>query len=110
LGGGAAVFEHLVAEWTRTRPFELRTITPSILGASAPRGADLVRFGERDYARFSRAFERATTEEILRHDPSNAVVLVNDVSEGPDFAALAARDFRVFTIYHVDVVDYVTAI
>ncbi len=110
LGGGAAVFEHLVAEWTRTHPFDLSTITPAILGSAAPSGADLVRFGERDYARFSRAFERAATEEILRHDPASTIVLANDVSEGPDFAALAARGFRIFTIYHVDVVDYVAAI
>jgi len=37
-------------------------------------------------------------------------VLANDISEGPDFAALGARGFRVFTIYHVDVVAYVAAI
>lgn len=110
LGGGAAVFEHLLVEWARTRPFELQTITPAILGSAAPRGADLVRFGERDYAKFSRVFERASTEEILRNNPAETIVLINDVSEGPDFAALAARGFPVFTIYHVDVVDYVAAI
>jgi len=110
LGGGAAVFDHLVVEWNRTLPFPFRAITPSILGPNAPTGRDLVSFGERDYARFCRAFERATTEEILRHDPAETVVLSNDVSEGPDFAALARRGFRVFTIYHVDVVAYVAAI
>lgn len=110
LGGGAAVCDHLVEEWSRTRPFELRLITPAALGASAPSGRDLVRFGERDYARFSRAFERMATEKILRHDPATTVVLSNDVSEGPDFAALAGRGYRVYTIYHVDVVAYVAAI
>jgi glycosyltransferase involved in cell wall biosynthesis len=110
LGGGAAVCDHLVEEWSRTRPFELRLITPTALGALAPSGKDLVRFGERDYAHFSRAFERAATEEILRHDPASTVVLSNDVSEGPDFAALAARGYRIYTIYHVDVVAYVAAI
>ena len=68
LGGGAAVFEHLVAEWSRTRPFELKAITPAILGTSAPSGGELVKFGERAYARFCREFERASTAEILRHD------------------------------------------
>jgi glycosyltransferase involved in cell wall biosynthesis len=68
-----------------------------------------VRFGERAYARFSRAFEWAATEEILRHDPAKTVVLANDVSEGPDFEKLAARGYRVYTIYHVDVVGYVAA-
>jgi glycosyltransferase involved in cell wall biosynthesis len=110
LGGGAAVFEHLVEEWSRTQPFELQTITPAILGASAPRGGDLVKFGEHAYARFCRSFERASTAEILRHDPAQTVVLANDVSEGPDFAELGAHGYRVHTIYHVDVVAYVAAI
>ena len=98
LGGGAAVFEHLVEEWSRTKPFELKTITPAILGKSAPSGGDLVKFGESAYARFCREFERAATEEILRHDPADTVVLANDVSEGPDFAALGTRGYRVFKI------------
>jgi glycosyltransferase involved in cell wall biosynthesis len=38
------------------------------------------------------------------------VVLSNDVAEGPDFRRLAARGFRIYTIYHVDVVDYVASI
>jgi glycosyltransferase involved in cell wall biosynthesis len=110
LGGGAAVCEHLVEEWSRTRPFPFRLITPAILGAAAPSGASLVRFGERAYAAFSGAFERAVTEEVLRHDPAQTIVLSNDVSEGPDFAALARRGFPVYTIYHVDVVAYVAEI
>ena len=110
LGGGAAVFEHLVEEWTRTRPFVLRLITPAILGGSAPRGRDLVRFSAVTYASFCRAFEHAVTAEILRLDPATTAVLCNDVAEGPDFALLAARGYRVFTIYHVDVVAYTAAI
>jgi len=110
LGGGAAVFEHLVEQWSRTKPFELETITPAILGSSAPRGGELVKFGEPAYARFCREFERASTAAILQHDPAKNVVLANDVSEGPDFAELAARGYRIYTIYHVDVVAYVAAI
>jgi glycosyltransferase involved in cell wall biosynthesis len=110
LGGGAAVFDHLVEEWTRTQPFEFRTVTPSILGVDAPRGRDLVRFSAREYGRFCRDFERAATQEILRHDPASTIVLSNDISEGPDFAALAARGYRVFAIFHVDVVAYISAI
>ena len=109
LGGGAAVFEHLVEEWRRTRPFELHAVTPAILGDSAPSGVELVKFGERAYARFCRDFERASTAEILRHDPAETAVLVNDVSEGPDIAELGARGYRIYTIYHVDVVAYVAA-
>lgn len=107
LGGGAAVCEHLVEEWSSTRPFPFQLITPAILGSAAPSGAGLVAFSERTYAGFSRAFERAATQEILRHDPATTVVLSNDVSEGPDFEELARRGFRIFTIYHVDVVAYV---
>jgi len=110
LGGGAAVCDHLVAEWSRTRPFPFRLITPSILGVNAPKGADLVAFNERGYAHFSRAFEHACTAEILQHDPASTVVLANDISEGPSFDVLAARGFPVFTIYHVDVVAYISAI
>ncbi len=110
LGGGAAVFEHLAKEWTLRQPFEFRSITPSILGVDAPRGRDLVSFSASEYGRFCRDFERAATQEILRHDPASTIVLSNDISEGPDFAALAARGYRVFTIFHVDVVAYISAI
>jgi glycosyltransferase involved in cell wall biosynthesis len=110
LGGGAAVFEHLVSEWSRTHPFTLHTVTPAILESRAPSGRDLIRFGERQYAAFCNEFERATTKEVLRHNPSETAVLVNDISEGPDFAKLATAGFRLFTIYHVDVVAYITNI
>jgi len=110
LGGGAAVCEQLVREWSATKPFPFRLISPAILGSSAPTARDVVQFGERAYANFSRAFERAATEEILRHDPAHTVVLANDVSEGPDFKTLGESGYRIFTIYHVDVVAYVSEI
>lgn len=94
-------------EWERTHPFELCPLTPEILGSTAPRGHDLTKFDEKTYAAFSRLFERACTEKILEHDPSTCAVLANDISEGPDFETLASRGYRVFTIFHVDVVDYV---
>ncbi len=102
LGGGAAICDLLVEEWSRTKPFEFRLIRPEV------QARDIVRFSERDYAKFSREFERSSTEEILRHDPKTTTVLANDVSEGPDFAAL--REYKIFTIYHVDVVAYVADI
>jgi len=102
LGGGGAVCDMLVDEWSRTQPFEFRLIRPD----AAAR--DIVQFSEREYAAFSRAFERQATDEILRHDPREVTVLVNDVSEGPDFRAL--QNYRIFTIYHVDVVAYVADI
>jgi glycosyltransferase involved in cell wall biosynthesis len=102
LGGGAAISKLLVEEWSRTKPFEFKLIRPDVSAR------EIVHFTERQYAKFSREFERTATNEILKHDPKNTVVLANDVSEGPDFQAL--RDYKIFTIYHVDVVAYVTEI
>ena len=102
LGGGAAICDLLIDEWSRTKPLEFRLIRPEV------KARDIVSFNEREYAKFSREFERTCTEEILKHDPKTTTVLVNDVSEGPDFDAL--RDYKIFTIYHVDVVAYVTDI
>lgn len=102
LGGGAAICNLLVEEWSRTKPFEFKLIRPTISAR------EIVRFREREYAKFSREFERTCTEEILKHDPKDTVVLANDVSEGPDFKAL--RDYKIFTIYHVDVVAYIADI
>lgn len=110
LGGGAAVSELLREEWERTRPFEMEMLGPRILGAQAPAGEDLVRFNERQYAEFCLRFREASTREVLRHDAREAAVLVNDISEGPDFARLAEAGFRVVTVYHVDVVAYIAAI
>jgi glycosyltransferase involved in cell wall biosynthesis len=92
----------LVDEWSRTKPFEFRLIRPQV------EARKIVHFSEREYAKFSREFERTSTLEILKHDPKKTVVLANDVSEGPDFRAL--RDYKIFTIYHVDVVAYVADI
>ena len=102
LGGGAAICDQLVDEWSRTKPFEFRLIRPQVAAS------DIVHFSERQYAKFSRDFERTATLEILKHDPKDTIVLANDVSEGPDFRAL--RAYKIFTIYHVDVVAYVSDI
>jgi glycosyltransferase involved in cell wall biosynthesis len=110
IGGGATICRWLVDEWQRTRPFSVRVVGPAVLGVNAPSGADLVRYSESRYACFCRDFECAATIEILRHDPSRTVVLANDISEGPDFKRLAEAGFKIVTIYHVDVVAYVTAI
>jgi glycosyltransferase involved in cell wall biosynthesis len=69
-----------------------------------------VRYSELEYARFCRSFEKQLTDTILRSDPKFTCVLSNDVSEGPDFALLATRGYPLFTIYHVDVVEYFAAI
>src|SRR5262245_51676885 len=78
LGGGAAIFEMLSAEWARTEPFDLSFFTPQ-----SNSGHDIINFDTGSYARFSRQFEAASTEAIRQEDPGNTVVLVNDIAEGP---------------------------
>ncbi len=110
LGGGAAIANQLMAEWSRTRPFGVELLDPSILGDAAPTGEQLVHYSEREYAGFCHRFDAAVTERILRHDPATTRVLINDISEAPVFARLAQRGFVMDTIYHVDVVAYVAQI
>ena len=110
LGGGGAVFEMLMDEWRRSGAVDVRAITPVILGDAAPRGADLIGYSERSSAKFCRVFEKAATTQILKHDPAKTTVLVNDISEAPDFRVVHDHGFRIFTIYHVDVVAYIAAI
>ena len=69
-----------------------------------------MRFSEREYAAFCDRFEDAATARILQEDPQTTAVLVNDVSEAPNFRRLADAGFRIVTIYHVDVIAYVAAI
>lgn len=96
LGGGKAVADYLIREW----PGPLTVLSPGKFGLAGK----LAGLSEWQYARFCRQFERTITGEILRHDPRQCVVLCNDISEGPDFAAL--RDYRLVSIWHVDVVEY----
>ena len=100
LGGGAAVFELVRASWLDVEPIVPGAVT----------GRELVGYSEMEYAAFCRRFEAESTAAILRYEPKDCVVLVNDISEGPDFARLAKAGFRLFTIFHVDVVAYVAAI
>lgn len=102
IGGGGAIARLLLAEWQQTQPFSIELITPE---DTAPE--DLVQFSERQYAEFCHRFRRYSTHRILAEDPKDCIVLVNDISEGPDFAMLARHGYRVFTIWHVDVVAYV---
>ena len=120
LGGGAAVMDALVREWSRTKPFELTILgvgdhhdLPHIqyvrLPVSIPK--PLTELGELEYARFCREFERASTEWLETHvggvHRTPTVVLSNDISEGPNFREVAAHGLPIATIFHVDVVEYV---
>ena len=54
--------------------------------------------------------KRKRPNSFLKEDPARTVVLCNDVSEGPDFRRLALAGYSLFTIYHVDVVDYISRV
>ncbi len=125
LGGGKAVADYLCREfpdWTVLSPRSLGFRDSSetrglrsveAVGGrrsrrSAPLRNALTEMNEWQYARFCRQFEQATTTAILKHDPARCVVLTNDISEGPDFAMLGARGYRIVSIWHVDVVEYFT--
>jgi glycosyltransferase involved in cell wall biosynthesis len=107
LGGGGAVADQLIRQWAGT---DLEVLSPVSFGSNWPTGRELVTFGESAYARFCYDFSRACTERILQANPVQTRVLVNDISEAPDFAALARNGFVITTIYHVDVVAYVAKI
>ncbi|MGO9246261.1 MAG: glycosyltransferase family 4 protein [Verrucomicrobiia bacterium] len=106
LGGGKAVADYLIREWREHQPFGLTVLSPKSMGLRLPK--PLAQLSELQYARFCREFERAATAEILKRDPQRCVVLSNDISEGPDFAVLGERGYRIVTIFHVDVVEYFT--
>lgn len=121
LGGGAAVMDALVKEWSRTRPFEL-TVLGIGDGYDLP-GVEYVRLpialpkrltdlSEREYGRVCREFERAATEWVKRNgrptEAASHIVLSNDISEGPNFREVAALGLPIATIFHVDVVEYVS--
>ncbi|MCX7886446.1 MAG: glycosyltransferase family 4 protein [Verrucomicrobiae bacterium] len=101
LGGGKTVADHLEREhpdWVM--------LTPRSLQLSLER--PLTEMTVRQYARFCRQFERATTEAILQRRPAGCVVLSNDICEGPDFRRLGGLGYRIATIFHVDAVEYFT--
>ena len=107
LGGGKAVADYLIREWRKSAPFELTVMSPVAMEClELPR--QLVELNAFQYARFCRRFGAVVTNKILKRDPKRCVVLCNDISEGPDFAALGMRDYRIVTIFHVDVVEYFT--
>jgi glycosyltransferase involved in cell wall biosynthesis len=119
LGGGAMVGLRLLRHWAASGVEGLTALgsgpeppAPGVEYIRLPEGGayDLVRLSEFEYARFCRDFEAATTDWLLarqdRLPPSATTVLVNDVSEGPTLARLAAAGYPIVSLWHVDVVDY----
>ncbi len=102
IGGGGAIARMLVAEWEKTQPFEFEVLRPQ---RDSPES--IVRFSQGEYTAFCHRFREEITRRILQEDPREVVVLANDISEGPDFATLAAKGYRIVTIWHVDVLAFV---
>ncbi|MBI5630500.1 MAG: glycosyltransferase family 4 protein [Elusimicrobia bacterium] len=121
LGGGAMVGVKLVQHWPQDG-FELAVLGSGALPPrpgleyaqiqtpTAAKHRGLVRLSEWDYGSFCREFEEGSTRWLLerreRFPPRETCVLVNDVSEGPDLAALSEAGYRIVSLWHVDVVDY----
>ena len=101
IGGGGAIAGMLEREWRATLPFELEILRPE------ESAEELVQYSHSEYTRFCYRFKRQITNRILSEDPARCVVLSNDISEGPDFELLARHGYRVFTIWHVDVLAFV---
>lgn len=120
VGGGAAVAHALLRAWSQQDRFRVKLLG---LGAGRELGGtayervpvtlaagrdpdELVALNELQYARLCRDFERATTDRLLELAHDRLVVVANDISEGPDFARLAAAGVPAMLLWHVDVVDY----
>ena len=108
LGGGAAVFEHLVAEWSRTQPFEFRSDSSdsgSVRAAAEIWSASASALMPDSLANSNGRRRKKFCGTIRRYDRAGKRCF-----RRPGFRALAARGYRIFTIYHVDVVAYVAEI
>lgn len=101
IGGGGAIARMLQSEWEGGAPFTLEMVCPR------ESTAELVKYSHSEYTSFCYRFRREATNRILAEDPARCVVLINDISEGPDFELLARHGYRMFTIWHVDVVAFI---
>ncbi len=120
VGGGVAVLEALIPQ-LEAAGFELTLLTPGrseqragirqTLAVPTLTEADperILRLNAREYARFALEWEAALERYFADVNPDGAVVLANDTSEGPPFAALHQRGFRQIALLHVIVADFFT--
>ena len=101
IGGGGAIATMLAAEWAKTKPFDLTVVRPE------EKAEDLVAYTNAEYTAFCHRFRHYATNRVLSEDPASCVVLANDIAEGPDFELLHRHGYRIYTIWHVDVVAFV---
>jgi glycosyltransferase involved in cell wall biosynthesis len=119
LGGGATIFECLINTWKHHDHLDLQILAP---GPAYPELHPILRersrpfnfseihpasLGYLDYAKFSRIFEQAATRFLIeKQAPQNSWVIANDLCEGPDILKLKNHGYKVITLVHVDVVDF----
>ncbi len=111
LGGGAAICEHLISSWKDDDSLELIVTGPGPNNANLPnyRHINILdvppsSLNEFKYAKFSRAFEQAQNELIIKEHPD--AVLTHDIAEAPGFAELSRFGIPCVPIFHVDVADF----
>ena len=122
VGGGVAVLEAWLPDLAR-RGVDVTVLRPGPSERTTAAGGIAVRelavptlasgergrilaLSERAYARFALEWERALETFFEGIDPKEALVVANDVSEGPPFDVLARRGFRQAVIYHVVVGEF----
>ena len=123
VGGGVAVLEALLPELAARADFDVTLLRPGPVRAEvrhdryrvidlplpclARQSIDrMLHATEREYARFALEWERCLSEAFASIDPRGAVVVANDVSEGPPFRELAERGFAQLVLYHVVVGEF----
>lgn len=118
VGGGVAVLEALVPHLQEDGS-DVTLLTPGreasregirqslpVQTLSTTEPDQILRLNARRYARFAIEWEDALTEYFSDIDPSDAVVIANDTSEGPPFAHLQANGFRQMALLHVIVSEF----
>ena len=123
VGGGVAVLEALLPHLAACIDLEVTLMRPGSTRAErdhgryrsvdlpvpsmADRSVDqLLHASEREYARFALEWERSLGDAFAMIEPRGAIVVANDVSEGPPFRELAERGFAQLVLYHVVVGDF----
>ena len=118
VGGGVAVLEALIPHLEHS-DFDVTLLTPGATDArdgirqqlplpTLERGEPdrILRLNARRYATFALEWEAALADYFADIDPSDAVVVANDTSEGPPFAQLHANGFRQIALLHVIVSEF----
>ena len=123
VGGGVAVLEALLPELAACEDLDVTLLRPGSSRTELEHGGcrvvalpvpclaqrpieRMLHAGEREYARFALEWEGSLSAAFAAIDPRGAIVVSNDVSEGPPFRELAERGFAQLVLYHVVVGEF----